>query len=390
MPPPPPPSPPPPPPSPPPPPHPPLPAGRVLVRRVDLQYTVAGDVASFDADGFKSRLAAALSISTSLISLEVAPASVSVTARYETTSANDAERVLTAGRALAADTTQASSVLGVAVEAATMPTITLTTAEAPSPPPSPLTAAAPPPSGVDGGASAASSGVSPGVGIVVGIIGLLILIVFGGTMYMMWSALSNKAMEVGVTAGGDVVIKNVDVVIETDFEKASRTADDIEAVAGGRTAAADDIEAVPVMIDKEMIDAQKEVEAPAPSTEPEPKPEEDAPEEAPAPSTEPDQVQVEVNLTTEGEEEKAKPEDDPPSDEAPSYPPSAPESIAPPAQADAVAEVEIDLSQEVEAEREETKAKEEAPAPVLASLGESLKRLFSGKALRGDDASSSA
>ena len=114
------------------PPPPPLPAGEVYVAAITATFTVAGDVSSFDRNGFKNALATQMNVSPSVITLVVYSASVGIqaTITYPSPAAASA-----AATTLAATTPAAlSAALGVTVQNIANVAPTTVAVPAPAPP----------------------------------------------------------------------------------------------------------------------------------------------------------------------------------------------------------------------------------------------------------------
>jgi len=152
---------------------------------VQASYTVAGTVDTFDRASFTGRLASHLGVRSNEISLIVEAASVRVTA----TIASD-EKLATdlkdALQTLAADTTAASAILGVAVEMAAAPLITQVMVA--PPPPSPRHTL--PPSATPDGSAPPPWGL-----IIGGALGALTIVVVGVVLVVLIRRRSATRME---------------------------------------------------------------------------------------------------------------------------------------------------------------------------------------------------
>lgn len=150
-------------------------------------YTVAGDVASFDEATFKYRLAASLEgVDEADISLLVQVASVKVTATITTPSTATRDATLNILTSLAASTADASAALGVTIEAASTPQVTLQIMTL-APPPAP-----PSGRGQVGLMTIVIAGVAGGVGGAV-----LILIIVASYCYCKRRGSKDKVQEAG-------------------------------------------------------------------------------------------------------------------------------------------------------------------------------------------------
>ena len=125
-------------------PPPPAQPGEVKLREIVQTFVVEGSIESFDADSFRSSLAAALDIEPALIELAVSAGSVQVVSTIRTTSAALSTAVTEQLADFASDPAAASVVLNILVVSASMPIVStiFVVAPPPSPPPPPLT---PPP-----------------------------------------------------------------------------------------------------------------------------------------------------------------------------------------------------------------------------------------------------
>ena len=131
-------------------PSPPLPPGlpgQIALVTIEQTFVVAGTVATFDQQAFKSSMATTLDVPMSSIALQVTSASVKVDMAITTTSSAVSSAVSTQLGTFASDPAAASTALGVSVMAVSAPTTQITLVEAPPPslpPPPPLLPPLPP------------------------------------------------------------------------------------------------------------------------------------------------------------------------------------------------------------------------------------------------------
>ena len=130
------------------PPLPPIQPRHSLYHRVKFHATIGGSVEAFDSaaqTAYKQRLASRLTIDAARISLEVTPASVSVTTTILAESGPASVALAADLAALVDGTATATTTLGVVVVAADPPFHEAVVLEVPSPPPPPPPPAPPPP-----------------------------------------------------------------------------------------------------------------------------------------------------------------------------------------------------------------------------------------------------
>ena len=118
------------------PPPPPLPPFTPLQHTVDVEFTVQGDVATFDASLFQTNLATVLGVSPSQIELgSVSSGSVKVTATIKSASAGASATVQNTLTSVSSDLNSLSTSLGVTVQGVGTPLVTTLSPSPPLPPP---------------------------------------------------------------------------------------------------------------------------------------------------------------------------------------------------------------------------------------------------------------
>ena len=104
-------------------PPPPASPGQIQLRTIEQTFILAGTVETFDRDGFRTNLATSLSVEPAAIALNVSAASVEVVSTITTTSQDVAAAVQTQMSSFSNNTALATSMLGVTVESASLPTV---------------------------------------------------------------------------------------------------------------------------------------------------------------------------------------------------------------------------------------------------------------------------
>jgi len=185
-----------------------------------MRMVVAGDASSFDDSGFKSLLAAQLTgVEATDITLTITSASVAVTASFAEPAGTPSGNIA-ALTALATNTTYASAVLRVTVQAADVPTTATIMAAPPGAPPVGIGATPPSSDPIqDGGPSAQTGSGSDDdsttiiIVVVAVVVGLLLLGVVGLLFYR---RTKTARSEETTTTKGIVMIESQQVDVSTE------------------------------------------------------------------------------------------------------------------------------------------------------------------------------